>query len=723
MLVLVGMLCATREFEIIRASPYTDIDVETAYNMITNGSFPELVFLDVRTQSEYDSGHIYGAVWIPVGELEARIGELSGHKDHEIIVYCLSGGRSVTASGILDSNNFTKVHNLLGGISAWHTAGYPTWIATVHNVDTAFNYDIIQAAIDANETLDGHTIFVEEGIYYENIILNKSLSLSGENRSKTIVDGNYTQNVITIVASNVNITGFTFQKSWMGTWPYFNGAGIYMVEGSSGNNISYNLIIDNRLDGIRLNATSNNIISHNILLNNTGSGITIFSSSGNIISNNTILEGSSGINVCFSSNNTISENNVLNNSFFGITLAMSGYNQLFGNNMDGNCLNFGVDGYSKSDFNNSVGTSNLVDGKSVHYLQGVDDIVLDSQLNIGTLYLINCENVTVQDLFLSNNSFGLLLWETRNSTIENLRAKNNYCGIHLKSSTNITISGNYITNNVKGIWLNSSNVCSISGNNVEANHDRGIVLELSSNNSILGNDITSNRCDGIVIAEGVDNCVFENSVIDNNNGVLLFSTSSNKFYHNNFVGKSPQILFIGPVYTNYWDNSVEGNYWSDYTDADSNHDGIGDSYYIIYANNTDHCPLMGMFHSFDTSLGDVHTICNSTISDFQCYYDSENQTNVIKFNVNGTEGIGFCRICIPHTILNETYTVLVDGHEPDYMNLTLYDDGTHHWIYFTYQHSIHEITIISEFPSFLILPLFMIASLVAVIAYKRKHSM
>jgi len=68
----------------------------------------------------------------------------------------------------------------------------------VHNLDTGLNYTSIQEAIDAPQTLYGHTIFVEEGIYYEHVVLNKSLSLIGENRSTTIIDGNHTGNVIKI---------------------------------------------------------------------------------------------------------------------------------------------------------------------------------------------------------------------------------------------------------------------------------------------------------------------------------------------------------------------------------------------------------------------------------------------------------------------------------------------------------------------------------------------
>jgi parallel beta-helix repeat protein len=587
----------------------------------------------------------------------------------------------------------------------------------VHNLDTDLNYTSIQEAIDAAETLNGHTIFVEAGIYFEHLVVNKSLSVIGENKNTTVIDGNYSGNVVTITTSNVKITGFTLQKSWMGhTWPFYDGSGIYIDEASSSNNISYNLIIDNLLYGILLNASSHNIISHNIFMNNTGSGIAILSSDSNIISNNTILECFYGIAVSNSTNNTIFENTVSSN-FYGIGLGRSGSNRLFSNNMTNNNLNFGVIGASRSDFNNSVSVDNMVDGKCVYYLQDFEDIVLGSQHNIGTLYLINCKNVTVKDLFLSNNGIGLLLWETRNSVIENLTAKDNVYGIQLLSSTNITICGSYITNNLdEGLFVESSFGCSISGNNIDANQDRGIQLELSSNNTIVRNKITSNN-DGIVIAEGIDNFVFENSVIDNHAGVLLFSTSDNKFYHNNFIGNSLQTMFIEPVYANYWDNGIEGNYWSDYKMSDFDNDGIGDVPYEMDENNTDHHPLMGMFSEFNaTSEQHVQTICNSSISEFQF------NGTAISFNVSGDNGTaGFCRICIPRALMNTTYRVFVNGTEilPPPQPLPC-SNSTHSYLYFNYSHSTQDVIIISELPSLLILPLFMTATLLAAIIYKRK---
>jgi rhodanese-related sulfurtransferase len=118
----------------VYGKPYTNIDVVTANNMITNGGYPNLIILDVRTQSEYDEGHLENAVLIPVNELESRVDEILQYRDTEIIVYCQAGGRSAQASSILDSNNFTKVFNVLGGITAWESANYsvihefPSWI-------------------------------------------------------------------------------------------------------------------------------------------------------------------------------------------------------------------------------------------------------------------------------------------------------------------------------------------------------------------------------------------------------------------------------------------------------------------------------------------------------------------------------------------------------------------------------------------------------------------
>jgi rhodanese-related sulfurtransferase len=113
---------------------YENISVEKACKMMKK-AHKNLVILDVRNQSEYDLGHLYDAVLIPVYELENRINELQEHTNDPIIVYCKAGSRSQIACEILASHGFTKVYNMVGGITAWIEAGYP--ICTTYHYVTA----------------------------------------------------------------------------------------------------------------------------------------------------------------------------------------------------------------------------------------------------------------------------------------------------------------------------------------------------------------------------------------------------------------------------------------------------------------------------------------------------------------------------------------------------------------------------------------------------------
>jgi rhodanese-related sulfurtransferase len=83
-----------------------------------------VVLLDVRTPSEFSSGHIENALLIPVQELEQRIGELEPYRGKTIIAYCRSGNRSGVAAGILGKHGYTAV-NMEGGVLRWKKEGLP----------------------------------------------------------------------------------------------------------------------------------------------------------------------------------------------------------------------------------------------------------------------------------------------------------------------------------------------------------------------------------------------------------------------------------------------------------------------------------------------------------------------------------------------------------------------------------------------------------------------
>jgi nitrous oxidase accessory protein NosD len=103
------------------------------------------------------------------------------------------------------------------------------------------NYTTIQTAIDANETLDGHTILVDAGIYYEHVYMDKQISLIGENRTTAIIDGHGTGHVISVYSNFVAVRGFTIQQSG-----FFTGLPSGIEIGALNSTIIDNIVISNK---------------------------------------------------------------------------------------------------------------------------------------------------------------------------------------------------------------------------------------------------------------------------------------------------------------------------------------------------------------------------------------------------------------------------------------------------------------------------------------------
>lgn len=101
-------------------SHFQTIDAKQALVLLEKDD--NVTLLDVRTIEEYKSGHLREATLIPVNELAQNIGMLKASKSKQIIVYCRSGSRSVSASRILEENGFTPL-NVKGGILQLRGAG------------------------------------------------------------------------------------------------------------------------------------------------------------------------------------------------------------------------------------------------------------------------------------------------------------------------------------------------------------------------------------------------------------------------------------------------------------------------------------------------------------------------------------------------------------------------------------------------------------------------
>jgi rhodanese-related sulfurtransferase len=98
-----------------------DITIEELNERLTNNE--TLCVIDVREEYEFDEFNI-GAQLIPLGELPDRLDEIKADKDAEIILHCRSGARSGRAVAYLESEGYTNVRNLVGGMLAWQAAGY-----------------------------------------------------------------------------------------------------------------------------------------------------------------------------------------------------------------------------------------------------------------------------------------------------------------------------------------------------------------------------------------------------------------------------------------------------------------------------------------------------------------------------------------------------------------------------------------------------------------------
>jgi len=431
------------------------------------------------------------------------------------------------------------------------------------------------------------------------------------------------------------------------------------------------------LDGI------NNVTIRNIVVEDFSIGVYLNSSSGNVISGNTIMANTEyGVYLDGSSNNTIFGNNLQNN-FKGIELWDSCENTVSGNN-----------------------------------------ITAEAVYNDYGIKLRYCASNTVSGNNIKNNDEGVYLANSSSNTVSGNSIEDNYYGVVLANSSSNAIFGNMLRNNDEGTRLRFSSSNIISGNNMTTTNNNGVWFFHSSNNTVCENSIAGNRLYGIWLSWSSNNTFSGNNIRDNGEkGILVLGrVSDNKFYHNNLVNNTQHVHIQGSDCANFWDDGYPsgGNYWSDYDGVDSDHDGIGESWYEIDQNNTDHHPLMGMFHCFNTSLVYyVNVISNSTIESFEYF---EVNSTIKMFVSNSTVGqvFGFSRVRIPHVLMSGSYNVIVDGVNPVFWNYRLYDDGENGWIYFAYEHSTVEIVIVPEFPSLTVMLLFVIAALSVVIVYRRK---
>ena len=473
----------------------------------------------------------------------------------------------------------------------------------VCNLNTGEEFLTIQSAIDAAGTLDGHTISIDPGTYYETVNVNKQLSIrsSSDDPTDTIIDAfDQKDHVINVVVDNVNISGLTVT----GAINSFK-AGIYLrssvdhcnisnnraannyygilMESSSNNKFTRNTIELNKHDGICLQSSNNNTFIDNFIKLNKDYGICIGSSGNNSFinnivksnykdgiyiksssSNNTLMNNTansnnfSGIWLRSSSNNTLTNNTAYSNSY-GIYLSSSSNNMLMNNTANLNKIN-GI--YLSSSGSNTL-TNNTMSGNKYNFKIFGENLYQYIQ-NIDTSNTVNNKSiyywVDQQNKIVPNDAGYVVVVNSTNITIRDPTLTNNYEGVLFAYTTNSLIENFTTSSNCDGIFLASSSNNTLTNNTINSNKYDGISLFSSSNNSLTNNIISSNKYDGIWLSSSSNNSLTNNTINSNKyDGISLSSSSNNSLTNNTISNNDDGISLSSSSNNSLTNNTINSN--------------------------------------------------------------------------------------------------------------------------------------------------------------------
>lgn len=230
------------------------------------------------------------------------------------------------------------------------------------------------------------------------------------------------------------------------------------------------------------------------------------------------------------------------------------------------------------------------------YLHGADDCRVEGNVVIGDtnlpparrgngIHLWNSKRNVIAGNSITDTRDGAYFSYADANLIASNRIEHTRFGIHYMYSHENRLIGNTLTDNAVGAALMFARNCEVVGNRAFANRRHGILLKQVEHSHFVGNLVYGqNR--GFFIQQAVANR-FEGNVVSQNDIGLYLSNESeeNIFVGNAFLDNVQQVwqpadeFEKGRLASNHFSEHGRGNYWSDYTGADANHDGIGDTPY------------------------------------------------------------------------------------------------------------------------------------------------
>jgi parallel beta-helix repeat protein len=470
--------------------------------------------------------------------------------------------------------------------------------AEQHVIVVPDDYASIQSAI--NNAVEGSTILVKDGIYFEQIKITKSLRIIGS--------GNYT------VIQN----------------PYGSKT-VEIVRGV------------------------NEVLFANFLINSSRATVGIYVGGQNcIVENNTVINHETGLCIYDSSNVTMRNNCLFNNTYnlkvWGLFLSHFLHDIDETNTVNGRKVCYLV---------NKTGLIVPSDAGYVAVVNSANITVKDVNVtqNYSGILFAYTNDSFVMNSSCSLNEEGLrLVFSNSINVLNNNFSLNRWSGVSLISSSNNTILNNVLCRNRNGLLISYSELLPARSNgnwiykNEISESSNAIYLDGAIMNDVQYNQISMND-----IALHIENS--ENNFIAGNNvqksvhyGAYIISSSNNTFYHNNLMDDASCNVYVQSSTCTWSQDKIGGNYWSNQPPADYNCDGIIDEQYVIDNNNVDYLPLaypVVAFHSFKVN---DKTFALDLIGNFTpSFFSFEPAANLIEFYVESDEtSLLFCRITLPN---------------------------------------------------------------------------
>ena len=446
------------------------------------------------------------------------------------------------------------------------------------------DYGTIQEAINAAG--EGDTIFVRNGTYDENVVVNKTVSLIAESHDATIIGDNTTNSILLMKADSASVKGFSIVPDTFPPPPLgillksctncivenneiltgYGGNGIE-INGGSNNSLIRNNIEDCTTYGITIQNSSHNLILQNSMNPHTYS-IELINSDFNRLERNrfALHWGTVCVFLLRSHNNTITANTlfedlgqpqmdlyesqdnlIYHNNFNGWNCGVN----IWDENCTGNMWDNGFEGNYWNNYNGSdldhdgIGdTPYIIDGDNQDNYPLMSPYVLfetiyiraDGSIDPPTAPIITSDNITY--LFTGNINGSVIV--ERNNIVVNgagssIQGTGSGIGIDVSYRRNVTLRNFAVTNHLWGIYLHYSELVTVVDNAVSQNSIGVYLAIVSNNNSLIDNSIFNNE-DGIILSIATQNDIVNNTVSNNlYNGLWLYNYANNNTVAKNTI--------------------------------------------------------------------------------------------------------------------------------------------------------------------------------------------